>query len=71
MAGGVPKYVPLHFAEGCKSAADWKVDLSELEATISAKTKMIMINTPQNIPGTFCLFQGETVAKGKYSASKN
>jgi aspartate/methionine/tyrosine aminotransferase len=34
-----------------KSSADWKLDVSELERAITKKTKAILINTPQNVPG--------------------
>jgi aspartate/methionine/tyrosine aminotransferase len=51
MAGGIPKYVPLRPSRDAKESNDWKLDLAELEKAVSKKTKLILINTPQNIPG--------------------
>ncbi len=34
-----------------KSSADWKLDMNELQKAITKKTKAILINTPQNVPG--------------------
>ena len=55
MAGGIVKYVPLHppkdGANVTSSAANWTVNMAELEATISPRTKMIVINTPHNPVG--------------------
>lgn len=52
MAGGTVKYVALHPPEKGDSevcpASDWRLDLKELEATITSKTRMIVINTPHN-----------------------
>ncbi|KAL0640728.1 arylformamidase [Maublancomyces gigas] len=52
MAGGTIKYVTLHPPEKGDTevcpASDWKLDLKELEATITSKTRMIVINTPHN-----------------------
>lgn len=46
MPGGVVRYVPLHppkdGATKNSSAADWTVDMAELERTISLKTRMIV-----------------------------
>eukprot|EP00667_Euglena_gracilis_P008968 EG_transcript_9097 len=53
-AGGTPVYVPLHprpVSGRPMSSADWVLDPKELEAAISPKTKLLMINTPQNVPG--------------------
>lgn len=46
MAGGTIKYVPMHpppkgDTEIC-SAAEWKLDMEELEKAITAKTRMIV-----------------------------
>ena len=47
MAGGVPKYVPLHpQADGA-----WLLDLDELRGTFTSRTKAIMLNTPHNPTG--------------------
>jgi aspartate/methionine/tyrosine aminotransferase len=52
MAGGTPKFVPLRPVAGrATSSAEWVLDMNELEAAITSKTKMIIVNTPQNIPG--------------------
>jgi len=47
MAGGVPKYVPLRPQQD----GTWQLDLGELRAAFSAKTKAIFINTPHNPTG--------------------
>ncbi|MCB0006894.1 MAG: aminotransferase class I/II-fold pyridoxal phosphate-dependent enzyme [Anaerolineales bacterium] len=44
MAGGVPRYYTLR-------APDWAIDPTELEALFSAKTKLIIFNTPHNPTG--------------------
>lgn len=51
MAGGTPVYIPLRPAPGASSAADWRVDLDELRAAISPRTKLLVVNTPQNPVG--------------------
>merc|ERR1712014_50535 len=53
IAGGVPKYVPLrpHYSSAVRSSADWLLDPKELEAAITPKTKVILVNNPQNVPG--------------------
>lgn len=55
MPGGKIKYVPLHppskGATETSSAAEWTIDFAELEAAFTAKTKMIVINTPHNPVG--------------------
>lgn len=52
MPGGKIVYVPLHpppkGASETSSAAEWTIDFKELEAVISPRTKMIVINTPHN-----------------------
>lgn len=51
MPGGVVRYVPLHppkdGATKVTSAADWTVDMEELERTISPKTRMIVSNSQE------------------------
>jgi kynurenine aminotransferase len=53
--GGTIKYVPLHPpADGStrtSSAANWTIDFTELESTITPRTKMIVLNTPHNPVG--------------------
>ncbi|KAJ1911594.1 arylformamidase [Mycoemilia scoparia] len=54
MAGGKPVYIPLRpvpgseDASGIVSSKDWTLDMAELEAKISEKTKIIVLNTPHN-----------------------
>lgn len=51
MPGGKIVYVPLHppktGATRTSSAADWSLDFDELEAAISPRTKMMVLNTPR------------------------
>ncbi|XP_070177162.1 kynurenine--oxoglutarate transaminase 3-like isoform X2 [Littorina saxatilis] len=49
-AGGIPVFVPLRPSKhGVKmSSADWKLDPKELESKFSDKTKLIVVNTPNN-----------------------
>ncbi|KAI9661554.1 MAG: putative secondary metabolism biosynthetic enzyme [Trizodia sp. TS-e1964] len=55
MPGGVIKYVPLqppkNGANETSSAADWTLDIQNLKNAITAKTKMIVLNTPHNPVG--------------------
>lgn len=55
LPGGVVRYVPLHPPKDgdvrIASAAEWTIDFEELENTINERTKMIVINTPQNPTG--------------------
>ncbi|XP_076436323.1 kynurenine aminotransferase-like isoform X2 [Babylonia areolata] len=49
-AGGTPVFVPLRPSkkgETC-SSADWTLDPAELESKFSDKTKLIIVNTPNN-----------------------
>jgi len=48
MAGGTPVYVPLRAPAGSRHAGDWTLDLDELTAKITARTKLLIINTPSN-----------------------
>ena len=48
MAGGVAKYVPLRLNETTRK---WDLDFTELEAAISPKTKLLLLNTPHNPTG--------------------
>ena len=47
MAGGVPRYVPLHPQEG----GGWALEFDELKSAFSNKTKAIILNTPHNPTG--------------------
>lgn len=49
MANGSCKIVPLHI-EG-PTANDWRVKEADLRAAITDRTKVILLNTPQNVPG--------------------
>lgn len=55
MAGGTPVYVPLRPAPlrpGAENlAADWTIDWDELAAAFSERTRLVIINTPQNALG--------------------
>ncbi len=51
MAGGTPVYVPLRPQAGASSAAEWVLDMDELAAAFSPRTKLLVINTPQNPVG--------------------
>ena len=42
--------VPLR-ADWARTSADWKLDLSELEAALTEKTKLLVLNTPHNPTG--------------------
>ena len=52
LAGGIIRYIPIHPPAGADSSAmsgnEWTVDLKELEDAISPKTKMLILNNPQN-----------------------
>eukprot|EP01103_Thecamoeba_quadrilineata_P016863 TRINITY_DN5775_c0_g1_i1.p1 TRINITY_DN5775_c0_g1~~TRINITY_DN5775_c0_g1_i1.p1 ORF type:complete len:445 (-),score=83.45 TRINITY_DN5775_c0_g1_i1:12-1346(-) len=54
MAEGRCRYVPLRLEGNEFSAKNWKLDTDELEALITPKTKMLVLNNPQNIPGKVC-----------------
>jgi len=52
IANGIPKYVPLRpKSETTTSSADWILDIKEFEAAFSDKTKLIILNNPQNPTG--------------------
>ncbi len=53
MAGGIPKFVPLH----PQSDGLWHLDEAELRACFSPKTKLVILNTPHNPSGK--LFSAE------------
>ncbi|KAF2762293.1 PLP-dependent transferase [Pseudovirgaria hyperparasitica] len=52
MPGGKVVYVPMHpplqGAMKTTSAAEWSIDMKELESAITPKTRMIVLNTPHN-----------------------
>ncbi|KAF5276824.1 hypothetical protein FQA39_LY06376 [Lamprigera yunnana] len=51
-AGGVPKFIPLRQMKsntsGVGTSADWALDEKELESLFNNKTKVIIVNTPNN-----------------------
>ncbi|KAK5451387.1 arylformamidase [Exophiala xenobiotica] len=55
MPGGTIRYVPMHppedGAERTSSAANWRIDMDELERAFNDKTKMIVLNSPHNPVG--------------------
>ncbi|GMK54341.1 hypothetical protein CspeluHIS016_0109270 [Cutaneotrichosporon spelunceum] len=65
--GGKPVYVPLHPPKeggGKSSGADWTLNLDELEAAFTPKTKAIIVNTPHNPVGkVFTKEELEGIAK--------
>ncbi|XP_033119210.1 kynurenine--oxoglutarate transaminase 3-like [Anneissia japonica] len=48
LAGAVPKYIPLKPKENATSTKDWVLDPKELDAMFNDKTKMIIVNNPNN-----------------------
>lgn len=44
MAGGVTRHVPLRLQDDA-----WRLDMGELEAAITPKTKLMILNTPHNV----------------------
>ncbi|KAF2692057.1 PLP-dependent transferase [Lentithecium fluviatile CBS 122367] len=52
MAGGTTRYIPLRPPKSQQktrvSGNDWSLDIAELEAAITSKTKMIYLNNPHN-----------------------
>jgi aspartate/methionine/tyrosine aminotransferase len=51
MAGGVPVYVPLRAPAGADSSAAWSLDLDEVRAALSPRTRLLVLNTPSNPVG--------------------
>ncbi|KAJ2372759.1 arylformamidase, partial [Coemansia sp. RSA 2603] len=54
MAGGTTVYVPLRVqapVNAVMSSDDWKLDMAELEAAVTPKTRIIVLNTPHNPVG--------------------
>ncbi|VDD77746.1 unnamed protein product [Mesocestoides corti] len=64
--GGRPVYVPLRppkSVEGSCSASDWILDFDELESKVTSKTKVLVLNTPNNPLGkVFSLAELEKLA---------
>jgi aspartate/methionine/tyrosine aminotransferase len=61
MAGGTPVYVPLRPVANATRAAQWELDFDELAAAFSSKTRLLVINTPQNPVGK--LFSRDELAQ--------
>lgn len=74
LPGGVVRYVPLHPPKDghirSASAAEWTIDFKELEDTINERTKMIVLNTPQNPTGKV-LNKEELVKIGELAVKYN
>lgn len=74
MAGGKVVYVPLHPPEKGASevcpASEWRLDLEELRAKVSEKTRMIVLNTPHNPIGKI-FTREELEAIGKICVENN
>ncbi|RIK47636.1 MAG: aminotransferase [Chloroflexi bacterium] len=51
MAGGKPVYVPLRPRPNAVSANDWVLDMDEVRAALSPRTRLLILNTPQNPVG--------------------
>jgi N-succinyldiaminopimelate aminotransferase len=49
MAGGVPRYVPLHAPDG--EHGQWHFDPEELKRAFNARTRLLILNTPHNPTG--------------------
>lgn len=53
-AGGIPKYVPLRYTEKSgllQFSADWVLNPWELQCAFNSKTKVIILNSPNNPSG--------------------
>uniref|UniRef100_A0A7E4VCK3 Aminotran_1_2 domain-containing protein n=1 Tax=Panagrellus redivivus TaxID=6233 RepID=A0A7E4VCK3_PANRE len=51
MGGGVPVPVVMELAEGATGSEDYKLDLAKIESKITSKTKMLVLNNPNNPTG--------------------
>jgi len=53
MAGGMPVYVPLRPPSGdvSQDSSGWRLDMDELAAAFSPRTRLLIINTPHNPVG--------------------
>jgi len=53
MAGGTCVYVPLRLASdaAAEGGQAWKLDFEELRAAFTPRTRIVLINTPQNPTG--------------------
>lgn len=49
LAGGTPRFIALKPSNTSdESSASWTLDMNELRSLFNAKTKMIIVNTPNN-----------------------
>ncbi|OMH83142.1 putative aminotransferase [Zancudomyces culisetae] len=75
MFGGKVKYVPLRMdskldpKNNITSSRDWKLDIDELESKMSPKSRLLIINTPQNPTGK--VFSMEELGKIAEVAKKH
>lgn len=51
MAGGTPVYVPLRPSGGANHSTQWVVDMDELAAAFTPRTRLLILNTPHNPVG--------------------
>uniref|UniRef100_A0A183FSP5 Aminotran_1_2 domain-containing protein n=1 Tax=Heligmosomoides polygyrus TaxID=6339 RepID=A0A183FSP5_HELPZ len=51
MAGGVPVHYPMEVPDHAKSSSDFRIDLAKLRAKCSKKTKVLVLNNPNNPTG--------------------
>jgi len=56
MAGGVPVFIPLRPHGQVTSSKDWRLDPKELRSKFSDKTKLFLLNTPNNPLGKSSIF---------------
>lgn len=74
MTGATVRYVPLeapsNFATGNSSGDDWHVDWDKLDAVVSSKTKILVLNTPHNPLGKVFSEQ-ELIRIGEWAVKNN
>ncbi|CAI5440001.1 unnamed protein product [Caenorhabditis angaria] len=51
MAGGTPIIIPMNIPKNAKSSSEFYIDFDELESKITNKTKMLILNNPNNPTG--------------------
>ncbi|PIO59721.1 prevent-host-death family protein [Teladorsagia circumcincta] len=51
MAGGTPVHYAMEVSQPTQSSSDFKIDISKLRAKCTKKTKMIVLNNPNNPTG--------------------
>lgn len=72
--GGKPVYVPFRPPKEAShqnvSSADWKLDIEELRAACTEKTKVLILNTPHNPIGKV-FSEAELLEIGKLAKEKN